>query len=202
MSKHPLRDRSYSAPVVDQVCRFFVQDKCLRGDLCTFSHDLTQSVGGGDDSSVLPCADCTDNNLATCSICLQHIHVEGKRFGLLPRCNHLFCLECILSWRAKSAQCPSTRSGAKQCPVCRIPSYFVIPSGRFYIGEFKKRRAVEYLNFLALKPCRYYSESAKTDLCPYGDYCFFHHCNSKTIPVGEEKLRLVFTDGTASSISN
>lgn len=199
-----VRDRSYSCCPVDQVCRFFVQDKCLKGDLCSFSHDLTPS--SPDEPLNLNCcssqaADPADH-LACCSICLQQVYVEGKRFGLLPRCNHLFCLECILSWRAKSAQCPQTRPQAKQCPVCRLPSYFVIPSARHYTGDNKTKRAVEYLNFLAQKPCRYSSEAA--NICPYGEYCFFHH-SSRVQPAAvsnettaRAKLRLVFADGSSS----
>lgn len=184
-----VRDRSVSFS--DQVCRFFVQDKCLKGDLCSFSHDLTQSSPEEPSTSAhVPSP--VESSDSCCSICLQHIYIEGKRFGLLPRCNHLFCLDCILSWRAKSAQCASTRPLAKQCPVCRIPSYFVIPSVRHYAGDLKTKRAIEYLNFLSQKPCRYFSDSA--NICPYGEYCFFFH-HSQVSSDNTTKLRLVFADG-------
>lgn len=38
----------------------------------------------------------------TCGICFDTIMEKAgreKRFGILPNCNHIFCLECIRTWR-------------------------------------------------------------------------------------------------------
>lgn len=38
----------------------------------------------------------------TCGICFDTIMEKAgreKRFGILPNCNHIFCLECIRKWR-------------------------------------------------------------------------------------------------------
>ena len=196
------RSRAASASCDDLVCRFFIQNKCLRGDACPYSHDLTTVFDSIDECvSDIPETDSCKNY--QCSICLQSVLVEGRRFGLLPRCNHLFCLDCILAWRNRvSSKSTISRESARRCPLCRIPSYFVIPSNRFYTGDRKKSRVVEYLEFLSCKPCRYYSESAETELCPYGKVCFFHHRSEDHLEQPDEliqqKINLVYTDGSQS----
>jgi E3 ubiquitin-protein ligase makorin len=176
------RSRSWSCSSSSQVCRFFVQNKCLRGDGCPYSHDLTVE-GEPDDSGDKSCD--SSSKGAVCGICLQSVWAEGRRFGLLPRCSHAFCLDCIMEWRNKSR--------CKKCPLCRIPSFFVIPSYRFFsLIEFKHRRVEEYISFLSQRPCIYYSA---TELCPYGDMCFFSHDSCSAPRLMEAKVRLVFTDG-------
>ena len=198
------RERSLSSSY-DQVCRFFIQNKCLRGDVCPYSHDL--SVRPDEDLVEASTCDVTECESASCcSICLQSVLVEGRRFGLLPRCSHTFCLECISAWRTASFSSKSvlSREGTRKCPVCRVASFFVIPSPRFFVGEMKKKRVLEYLKFLSAKPCRYYSESADAELCPYGPMCFFHHRNRGVggIESAEDrKLRLVYTDGSCDAFS-
>lgn len=184
----------------DRVCRFFVKNKCLRGDACPYSHDLTVDSPLGEAAPADP-YDSESCKSICCSICLQSVLVEGRRFGLLPRCNHVFCLDCILAWRNSRPPTGISREAARRCPMCRIPSFFVIPSYRFYTGERKKQRVVEYLDLLSCKPCRYYSESAETELCPYGQVCFFHHRGGQATATPEEaeieaKINLVYTDGT------
>ena len=211
MTKHPLRSRSFSststASSSDPVCRFFLLNKCLRGDACPFSHDLTIDPNHNDDDEEAPATVCAPCDLS-CSICLQAVLVEGRRFGLLPRCNHLFCLDCILAWRNRvNGSSVVSRESARRCPLCRIPSFFVIPSNRFFVGESKLRRVNEYLEFLSGKPCRYYSEAAEKELCPYGPMCFFHH-RSSPLSGGEHqsgleaKLKLVYTDGSQDVFIN
>jgi len=188
--------KSWTANSCGLVCRFFVQNKCLRGDLCPYSHNLPSE--SADDA-----CDGGASAAASCSICLQSVLAEGKRFGLLPRCCHVFCLDCIMSWRARCASSSITRENARKCPVCRVESYFVIPSPRFYTGEEKIYRVKEYLNFLSTRPCRYYCESANTEICPFGPLCFFHHRSNPTMTppmtspdaLVPQKLQLVYTHG-------
>jgi E3 ubiquitin-protein ligase makorin len=184
------RSRSHSSVSSDQVCRFFVRNKCLRGDSCPYSHDLTVDESLRDEEGRNEQQIDSPTSSCVCAICLQSVLAEGRRFGLLPLCNHLFCLDCILAWRHRSSV---SRESARRCPMCRVPSYFVIPSNRFFTGDPKRRRVQEYLEFLAQKPCMYYSESAETELCPYGCVCFFHHRNSPNLDTMETKIRLVYT---------
>jgi hypothetical protein len=150
---------------------------------------------------------CTSTSLAggTCSICLQSVLAEGRRFGLLPLCNHLYCLDCILAWRHRSSV---SRESARRCPMCRIASFFVIPSNRFFTGDSKRKRVQEYLAFLAQRPCMYYSETAETELCPYGSLCFFHHRSANLLGNDDEgqqmerKIELVYTASQVRLHSN
>ena len=137
------RSRAFSC---DQVCRFFVQKKCLRGDLCPFSHDLSVDPDAIQESAC-GCSMEESASLA-CGICLQSVLAEGRRFGLLPRCAHVFCLDCITAWRNRSGTKQVSRESARLCPICRIPSFFIIPSYRFVTGESKRRRVEEYLDLL------------------------------------------------------
>lgn len=181
------RERSFSTVSSSSVCRFFIQKKCLRGDSCPYSHDLDQ-LSLSDEEPLANVAVSTSVG-ENCSICLQSVLVEGKRFGLLPLCNHIFCIDCIVTWRNTSH-----RESARKCPVCRVSSFFVIPSPRFFIGDPKIKRIGEYLEFLASKPCRYYSATAEAELCPYGPACFFHHRVGTASGLTTEcKMQLVFT---------
>ena len=38
----------------------------------------------------------------TCGICMEVVMEKPKpqaRFGIMPSCNHCFCLECLRKWR-------------------------------------------------------------------------------------------------------
>eukprot|EP01047_Picozoa_sp_COSAG01_P004611 COSAG01_NODE_153_length_23909_cov_32.542018_7_plen_128_part_00 len=50
------------------------------------------------------------------------------RFGILPSCNHVFCLECIRAWRTNSETYGS--DAVRVCPICRVEScdIFIIPT--------------------------------------------------------------------------
>lgn len=64
----------------------------------------------------------------SCGVCFETIMEKSsreQRFGILPNCNHCFCLTCIRKWRqAKQFDNKIIRA----CPECRIPSDFVCPS--------------------------------------------------------------------------
>jgi E3 ubiquitin-protein ligase makorin len=64
-----------------------------------------------------------------CGICLETPYEAGIKFGILPNCVHVFCLDCIRSWRTNSDTFGS--DAVRVCPVCRVESYFVVPCERF-----------------------------------------------------------------------
>jgi hypothetical protein len=35
----------------------------------------------------------------TCYICLENISNMQKQFGLQNNCDHVFCFDCLLTWR-------------------------------------------------------------------------------------------------------
>ena len=72
----------------------------------------------------------------TCGICMEVV-MEKKgseaRFGIMPNCNHCFCLGCLRTWRqAKNFESKVIRS----CPECRITSDFICPS-RFWVSSIR-----------------------------------------------------------------
>lgn len=54
-------------------------------------------VKGEETSSFLQSKD------VTCGICMDKVYEKmnpgDKVFGILPNCNHSFCLQCIMTWR-------------------------------------------------------------------------------------------------------
>ena len=59
---------------------------------------------------------------------MSKIKASSKMFGLLPNCEHIFCLECIREWRGKLY---SEKNVVRSCPICRVESYVVIPSSNY-----------------------------------------------------------------------
>jgi E3 ubiquitin-protein ligase makorin len=109
-----------------------------------------------------------------CGICLDEVLSEpGRRFGLLTSCAHPFCLECIRSWRARI---DLPRETVRACPVCRKPSYFVIPCDRFVADPARKAAInAEYNQGQGTIPCRNWAYGKGT--CAFGSSCFYAHLN-------------------------
>ena len=85
-------------------------------------------------------SNCRNNNYGylksvnkTCSICLDIVLDKSTRrlrqFGLLSNCSHVFCLDCIRTWRSSSAE------NKRTCPECRIKSDYYVASPYFYDGK-------------------------------------------------------------------
>ncbi|XP_055907276.1 probable E3 ubiquitin-protein ligase makorin-1 isoform X2 [Eupeodes corollae] len=120
-----------------------------------------------------------------CGICFDTIMEKAgreKRFGILPNCSHIFCLECIRKWRqAKQFEHKITRA----CPECRVASDFVCPSA-FWVDtkEEKDKLLVDYRNALGVKDCKYFKKG--DGKCPFGNKCFYKHAlpNGELVDVG------------------
>ncbi|QEJ79138.1 E3 ubiquitin-protein ligase p28-like protein [Goatpox virus] len=59
-----------------------------------------------------------------CAVCLENVYdkeYDSMYFGILPGCDHVFCIECINIWKKENST----------CPVCRNEFLFVIKS-RFF----------------------------------------------------------------------
>jgi E3 ubiquitin-protein ligase makorin len=95
----------------------------------------------------------------TCGICFDIVwEKDGReqRFGILPNCNHCFCLECIRTWRqAKQFDNKIIRA----CPECRTCSDFVCPSS-FWVDnpEEKEQLITKYKSALSEKDCKYFKK--------------------------------------------
>ncbi|XP_020816279.1 probable E3 ubiquitin-protein ligase makorin-1 [Drosophila serrata] len=124
----------------------------------------------------------------TCGICFDTIMEKAgreKRFGILPNCNHIFCLECIRTWRqAKQFEHKITRA----CPECRVCSDFVCPSA-FWVEtkEEKDKLLNDYRVALGAKDCKYFKKGEGK--CPFGNKCFYKHAlpNGDIVDVGLPK---------------
>ncbi|XP_014220706.1 probable E3 ubiquitin-protein ligase makorin-1 [Trichogramma pretiosum] len=110
----------------------------------------------------------------SCGVCFETIMEKStreQRFGILPNCNHCFCLSCIRKWRkAKQFENKIIRA----CPECRVPSDFVCPS-MFWVDtkEEKDKLITDYKEALSTKDCKYFNKGSGK--CPFGNKCFYLH---------------------------
>lgn len=121
----------------------------------------------------------------TCGICMDIVlekePISERRFGILEKCNHVYCLTCIRKWR-RSRQFENSQHidnaldpvVTRACPECRIASDFITPSVYFVDNEEEKTKLItEYKKALSKKPCKYFKQGEGT--CPFGGACFYLH---------------------------
>ncbi|KAL3289455.1 hypothetical protein HHI36_022879 [Cryptolaemus montrouzieri] len=110
----------------------------------------------------------------SCGVCFEVIMEKAigeQRFGILPNCNHCFCLTCIRKWRqARQFENKIIRA----CPECRITSDFVCPS-MYWVDtkEDKDKLIDDYKKALSKKDCKYFKKGSGK--CPFGNKCFYLH---------------------------
>lgn len=139
-----------------QICPFFLEGQCKYGDKCWNYHPPAVTEVPGD---------------AECCVCLQKIKANNKQFGLLLGCPHVFCLPCIREWRGRL---DLSREVVRSCPVCRVPSYYILPSSTLVLHyQEKMALAEDYKKHLGGIPCRYFNFGEGD--CPFGSSCFYDH---------------------------
>lgn len=94
----------------------------------------------------------------------------GKRFGLLSNCDHVFCFECITTWRKTKN---SSEVDTKNCPECRSPSDYVMPSTRYATGDYKTHLFDRFKSSRKLILCRF--EKNGYNNCRNESSCLFKH---------------------------
>lgn len=109
-----------------------------------------------------------------CAICMECVvnkmNKSDRRFGILADCEHCFCLNCIRKWRGSTKANKTIRA----CPICRVVSFYVIPSEVWIDDEKQKMKLLkEYKDNLGKKHCKYFSMGEGT--CPFGTSCFYKH---------------------------
>lgn len=67
----------------EDICVFFLQGECKFGAKCKKKHPKV-------DEEMLKIPEDFD-----CGICMSKVKANNKTFGLLPNCEHIFCLDCI-----------------------------------------------------------------------------------------------------------
>jgi E3 ubiquitin-protein ligase makorin len=147
---------------------------CPYGESCFFKHDhrvVQKASANVEDES--------------CSICFEPI----IKFGLLPGCDHMFCLSCVVHWRAQAASTStkSDRDSKRSCPLCREHSDFAMPSYKFFKGAEKTQYITDVLADRARTPCKEYSA---TQHCKFGGHCFFSHIDVNGKDVKPKQLEV------------
>ncbi len=144
-----------------EVCRFFLNGNCTRGVQCLYAHPVeTEELYKQQADDEPPPPDC--------GICLDNV----TKFGILTGCDHAFCFKCLGKWRKVGGQIKLT--AVRGCPVCRKPSFFIIPSATFVTGKKKHKLIEAYKDNLAKIPCRNFKYN-DPDSCRFGCSCFFLH---------------------------
>lgn len=153
-------------------CRFYLQGHCRYGDYCQLLHEDPNLKNGQDAQH-------------TCGICLEPIGPEyNKRFGLLEGCDHVYCMDCVMTWRADGS---SEAEDRRVCPTCRTKSSYVIPSWEYCVGEDKKQVDNMYKARLASLPCKRFN--GRFGSCPFGRDCFYAHIIDDEDVKAQDKTR-------------
>merc|ERR1719186_16418 len=191
------------------LCPFYRVGECRYGEGCAYIHGETCDYCGQAclhpthldqrRSHLAECLQEHERNMElsfavarskekTCGICMETVLEKPKgeaRFGILPSCNHCFCLPCIRKWRqAKQFEHKIIRA----CPECRQKSDYICPS-RFWCEtkEEKERLLTDYKAALNVKECKYFNKGEGE--CPFGNKCFYRHAgrDGREVDVGPPK---------------
>mmetsp|Transcript_5460 Transcript_5460/g.17500 ORF Transcript_5460/g.17500 Transcript_5460/m.17500 type:complete len:472 (-) Transcript_5460:90-1505(-) len=157
-------------------CKFFRQGNCRFGASCHFSHDTPDFDRYGSPGVDMEALERAASNVLECSICLERIVATGDgRFGLLTGCDHVFCLKCIKNWRtSEMSHREDQKELVRRCPLCREPSFFVIPCDRYVRDPVRKQALIdEYRQGMGTIHCKHFARGKGT--CPFGTSCFYKH---------------------------
>ncbi|XP_059188398.1 makorin, ring finger protein, 4 isoform X2 [Centropristis striata] len=109
----------------------------------------------------------------TCGICMDKVYEKNtprnKTFGILPNCNHCFCLQCIMTWRKTKDLGPDV---VKRCPQCRVRSAFYVPHKLWVEGQEKETLIADFKRNFSRKRCNYYT---RYRCCPFKSECLYWH---------------------------
>ncbi|XP_037334029.2 makorin, ring finger protein, 4 [Pungitius pungitius] len=109
----------------------------------------------------------------TCGICMDKVYEKtdprNHVFGILPNCNHSFCLQCIMTWRKTKDLGPDV---VKSCPQCRVRSAFYVPHKLWVEGQAKERVVAAFKEKFSKKRCNYYT---RYRCCPFNSECLYWH---------------------------
>ncbi|XP_012726037.2 makorin, ring finger protein, 4 [Fundulus heteroclitus] len=113
-----------------------------------------------------------------CGICMEAIYEKeterGRVFGILPNCNHPFCLECITTWRkVKDIGSDVVRA----CPQCRVRSDFYVPSKYWVEGQEKEKVIAAFKKKFSEKRCHNFD---RYGYCPFKKECLYRHVPDST----------------------
>lgn len=186
---HDLGGKSREEALKTIPCPFFLKGVCRHGGKCRFLHGNMVPVkrsSNVDNNGRLESEDSVTDppnpepEEATCGICLDDVRSQqGRQFGLLSCCNHVFCYSCVMSWRTEGSKEAQNR---RVCPTCRKQSDYVVPSPRLASSQDEKDQIVsDYKGRLAAIPCKRFN--GELGSCYFGKDCFYAHLDSDGIDV-------------------
>ncbi|XP_078111029.1 makorin, ring finger protein, 4 isoform X1 [Sander vitreus] len=109
----------------------------------------------------------------TCGICMDKVYEKtdprNHIFGILPNCNHAFCLQCITTWRKTKDLGPDV---VKSCPQCRVRSAFYVPNRHWVEGQAKESLIAAFKEKFSKRRCSYYT---RYRCCPFKTECLYRH---------------------------
>lgn len=186
-----------------QLCPFSMMGGCRYGDNCAYVHGLMCDMCGRNilhpehqaqrrnhskgcmehhEAAMVHSFAVAKSKDKTCGICMEVIMDKPKgeaRFGIMPNCNHCYCLTCLRKWRqAKQFEHKIIRA----CPECRQTSDYICPS-RYWVDtkEEKEKLLSDYKVALHSKECKYFRRGEGE--CPFGNKCFYRHASADGIDV-------------------
>lgn len=201
-----LKSSLVEEPPVEELCSYFVDGECPFGAECPYVHgemcDICQKacLHPADEQQRRLHTELCEKELEqdmelsfavqrsrdkSCGICMDVIMekepLSERRFGILEKCNHIFCLACIRKWRkVKSFESSAPMDSGldpvvtRACPECRVASDFITPSQFWVDTEEEKGKLIsDYKVALSKKPCKYFKQGKGT--CPFGGACFYLH---------------------------
>jgi len=161
-----------------EVCAFFATGNCRYGARCMNIHTLG---GDGDEDYVdvrtqvqgqQGLSGQEDVVAAECGICYGR-PTDGV-YGILSHCDCIFCLSCIRQWRTQHGKEIASSGQVRLCPLCRVESYFTVPSlVALRHGDKKDLLIQNYRLSLKKIPCKFAGQ-----VCPFGSSCFYFHPES------------------------
>ncbi|XP_017286375.1 makorin, ring finger protein, 4 isoform X2 [Kryptolebias marmoratus] len=113
-----------------------------------------------------------------CGICMEKVfekeNIKDHVFGLLPNCNHSFCLKCIATWR-KTKDLGS--DVVRACPQCRVKSAFYVPSKYWVEGPAKESAVAAFKKKFSKRRCCIYD---RYGYCPIKRECLYRHVRNSS----------------------
>jgi hypothetical protein len=187
------------------LCTFHIDGKCRYGDTCRNIHgDVCDMCGrpclipGDTAQNEKHIASCEEKlqrqrDIETsrdyeCGLCNEKIIENGRKFGLLVTCNHIYCVPCIKQWRQdnQSSECPH--------PKCSAVSTYIVPSPTYVSEGLKKNSLVaSYREKMTKIPCKYFDFGKGT--CKFGDNCHYAHVDANGRPVSMPQRTFIDSSG-------
>lgn len=127
-----------------KVCTFFKAGYCMYGSRCMNLH-----LEGEDTGLVADATQLSANS--ECGICMSP--PANGVFGIASNCNCVFCMDCIRSWRKEGLSFEHSEQ-VRMCPLCRVPSYYIVPSRVVPTPVQKEILLKAHRDALAVIPCK------------------------------------------------